>query len=67
MSKTKNDRVYLLCPVCGHDRHQIHDRGRVYYPETEGRPALEWDEMALQCLKCLAVFTDKEALLREAE
>ncbi len=63
MTKTQSDKRYVLCPVpgCGHDRHQIHDRGKVYQDEATGRYHLEWDEVALQCLKCLHVFTSTEA------
>lgn len=64
MKQSKNDKFYYTCPGCGHDRVQVHDRGRLVYVEG-GKPYLEWDEVALQCQKCLKVFTDKEAVLVE--
>lgn len=61
-----NNRMLLVCPKCGHDRFQIHDRGHLFIVDGKD-PELEQDEIAVQCLQCLAVSVDKELLTKEVE
>lgn len=56
----------LTCPACGFDRFQRHERG-VFEYEAQGEadgPSVKFkiDEVAVQCLKCLAVHLQAELL-----
>jgi predicted nucleic acid-binding Zn-ribbon protein len=66
MTKQAQNKVLLTCPHCGHDRFQIHDRGRLYAIDGK-KPELEQDEIAVQCLQCLAVSVDRELIATEVE
>lgn len=59
MSKPNSKlEIECVCPDCGHNRFQVHDRGTYLYdPETETARLIP-DEVALLCLKCLHVTTE---------
>lgn len=64
MAKQTAQTIELTCPDCGHNRFQVHDRGIITYDLETTETRLDVDEVALQCLKCLHVITEAEAVAK---